>query len=550
MVRDWIRRDGRHGMAALAGLALALSFPGTSWAGLAWVGPALLMEAGRGATPGQRWCLGYLAGWIHHGVALRWLWEIPVPGYPILGWIALVSYLALYPAVWLWWGGSWLNRAGSWAGRQLAALMAAAVWVALEMMQARWLGGFPWNLLGASQFEMIPLVQLASVTGVYGLSFVVVWVSLGLYNAARAIAERPTQRYGWMRELGLPGGALLVLFGWGWQGVRAYEDGTRYVRVAVIQPSIPQSVIWDAGAADERRETVWALTREALQEPVDVLVWPEGGVPGFLRYDPDLYRAVTGLAREHGLWMVVGGDDAEPRAGLPEGEEADYFNAAFLVSPEGRVAGVYRKMQLVMFGEFIPWSDRLPFLRWFTPITGQYTPGSEAVVFELRGSPDRPDTEASPWLRMAPLICYEDVFPHLARRFLKRAPDVWVNLTNDGWFGESAAQWQHAANAVLRAVETGRPLIRCTNNGLTCWIDPLGRVRAVLRDEQGSVYGRGWAVWRVAVPDRDTVERGTFYSRNGDWWGWGCVSLAVTGTVWTWVRRWRMGSARDAESPA
>jgi len=543
MTKDAVPGLTRHGVAMAAGLCLALAFPPTGWAGLAWVGPALMLLAGQGCTVGQRWRLGYLAGWIQHGLALAWLWEIPVRGYPVLGWAALVAYLALYPAAWLACVGGVLTRARTWRGRTLAGLGAGAVWVALEMLQARLLGGFPWNLLGASQFEMIPLIQLVSVTGIYGLSFLMVWTAVGLWAAARAVWEEPFRRHGWMRELALPGLAVLVVFGWGWQRVREYSDGARLLRVTVVQPSIPQTWIWDARENEARFRALLDLTRRALEEPTDLLVWPEAAVPMWLRYDPVAHATVCELARQHGVWMITGSDDAEPRDDGSGGGDADYFNAAFLVGPDGRLQSVYRKMQLVMFGEYIPWVDVLPFLRWFTPITGQYTPGREPIVFELAMAQSERASAGAGVVRAAPLICFEDVFPHLARRFLAGAPDLFVNLTNDGWFGQSAAQWQHAANAVFRAVETGRPLVRCTNNGLSAWVDPLGRIRAVLRDERGTVYGPGWAIWTVPLPERDLLNPGTVYARYGDVWGWICVAGAGLWAVGRLRGRWRANAA-------
>ncbi|MEJ5237672.1 apolipoprotein N-acyltransferase [Limisphaera sp. VF-2] len=555
MRTDTVIRGARYGVALLAGLARALAVPTVSWAGLAWVAPALLVAAGHGAAPGQRWRLGYVAGLVQYLVSLHWLLEIPVRGYPVLGWLALSAYLALYPAAWLWWVGGFASEPGPWTSRTLRALTAAAAWVTLEMVQARLLGGFPWNLLGASQHAMIPLIQLAALTGVYGLSFLIVWVSLGLYHATRAIWTEPTRRHAWLPELALPGLALALVFAWGWLRVRHYAEDPHPLRVTVVQPSIPQTLIWDPGENSNRFAGLLQLTAEALREPADLLLWPEAAIPMPIRYDRATYEAVTELARNHRLWMIVGSDDAEPVRDDPTGRATDYFNATFLVSPEGNLRATYRKMRLVMFGEFIPLSRWLPFLRWFTPITGQYTPGRDPVVFELEQSvsgPARFAAQPGANLRTATLICFEDVFPHLTRRFARQGLDFLVNLTNDGWFGQSAAQWQHAANAVFRAVETGRPLIRCTNNGVSCWIDPLGRVRAVLRDRSGSVHGAGWAQWLVFLPDPAARQTPTFYTRYGDVWGWLCAAwtVAAVGVSMIGTRRAGPQNRRSPRLPA
>jgi apolipoprotein N-acyltransferase len=155
-------------------------------------------------------------------------------------------------------------------------------------------------------------------------------------------------------------------------------------------------------------------------------------------------------------------------------------------------------------------------VKWFTPISSGFTPGDKVVPFELSNLKAKVTT----------LICFEDMFPHLARGYVEADTDFLVNLTNDGWFGESAEQWQHAAGAVFRAVENGLPLARCCNNGLTCWVDSRGRIREIFRDENGSVYGAGFMTARIPVLAPGETRTPTFYNRHGDWFGWACVGIA------------------------
>jgi apolipoprotein N-acyltransferase len=194
-------------------------------------------------------------------------------------------------------------------------------------------------------------------------------------------------------------------------------------------------------------------------------------------------------------------------------DDADYFNSAFLVTPDGQLANVYHKRKLVIFGEYIPLVRWLPLVKYLTPITGSFTPGDQPVTFAL----------GDLRVKAAPLICFEDMFPGTARVSARNDVDFVVNLTNDGWFGDSAAQWQHMANAVFRAVENNLPLIRCANNGVTCWIDASGRVREIFKDPTGSVYGAGALTVDIPVMGRAP----TFYHRHGDWFGWACVVVAV-----------------------
>ena len=198
-----------------------------------------------------------------------------------------------------------------------------------------------------------------------------------------------------------------------------------------------------------------------------------------------------------------------------------FFNAAFLFDPDGRFVATYRKQHLVVFGEYLPLARALPFLRRIIPVPGDFTPGDKAVSFEL----------SQPRARLSPLICFEDVIPGLTRQNAGDDTDLLLNLTNDGWFGQSAAQWQQAANAVFRAVENGLPMVRCTNNGLTCWIDSLGRLRQLLQSESGDVYAPGFMIAKIPLLPVGQKREPTFYHRHGDWFGWSCVGLSLVAVV-------------------
>jgi apolipoprotein N-acyltransferase len=237
--------------------------------------------------------------------------------------------------------------------------------------------------------------------------------------------------------------------------------------------------------------------------------------------------------------LILNAEDAVWRPEAKNRDDFDIFNAAFLVNPEGRFAAVYHKQKLVVFGEYIPLVRWLPFIKWFTPITGSFASGDRPVPFEMERWGERPrepfgqtndiPPDGSPGVsphqkvKTSTLICFEDMFPELAREYVEDDTDFLVNLTNDGWFGDSAEQWQHAACGVFRAVENGVPLVRCCNNGVTCWIDATGRMREILKDQNGSVYGIG--AMTIEVPLQKHAP--TFYNRHGDRFGWGCVILAL-----------------------
>lgn len=531
----------RYAVALLAGLALALAFPKFSVAGLAWVVPGILLFAAAGCSSGAAFRVGFVGGLAFNLAALHWLLFIPVRFFPVLGWLVLGAYLALYPAAWVWvcwkffpekiaqttngfaaarvaWSSTTFFQRLGWS------LLCAAAWVALEIIMGRLLTGFPWLLLGASQQQLTPLIQVASVTGVHGISFFIVWFSVLLAFAVVALVEQPNRRWIAMREIALPLLLVAGLMAFGFQTLHSSGPDRRELKITLVQPNIPQTAIWDARESTNRFQNLLQLSEAALAEKPDVLVWPEAGVPNLLRYDGHVLGAVTNLARNHGVWMIVGSDDAEPKR---DGSgEAFFFNSAFLISPEGRLVNKYDKRRLVIFGEYVPLVRWLPFLKWFTPIEGGFTPGDGPVPFVFKVP--RLDTT----IKASAIICFEDAFSQGVRDHVGEDVDFLINLTNDGWFGESSQQWQHVANAAFRAVENRRLLLRCCNNGVTCWIDEHGRVREIFKNAAGNIHSAGFLSASVMLPAADKNRARTFYSRHGDLFGWGCLALTVV--IWVW----------------
>lgn len=533
----WLWQDrrlaARAGLAGGAGLLWALAFPNPGVAGLAWAAPGLLVLAGWGLPRGAAFRCGYVAGLVHFIVSLSWLRFIPFPAGAYAGWFALAAFLALFPAAWLALVTAGSTRAESagkippllglgadiaaWPMRQVTLwpLFGAAAWVALDMLRARIFGGFPWNLLGASQQGQVPLIQMASVTGVHGVTFLVVWVSLALLAAFLLLLRLPEQPLRWRRPVFVPLLVVVLVYAWGFVEIWADRPAPRALRVALVQPSIPQTLIWDDSADGERFGRLMDLTRAALATRPDLVVWPEASLPGGITADQ--FGELRDAVRQAGAWLVFGGDDVEPPAS-PEGEgRPRVYNAALLMNPAGEVVAAYRKRKLVIFGEYIPFERWLPWLARLIP-SGGFTAGRDRPAFDFEGL----------GARAAVLICFEDCFPHEARRHATPDVDFLLNLTNNGWFGEGAAQWQHAQGAVFRAIENGRPLVRCANNGLTCWVDARGRVFETGFAGGGGIYGAGFKVVQVPLAE---APRATFYNRFGDVFGWACVAVTVAGIV-------------------
>lgn len=526
----------RFAFAILSGVAIGLAFPNFNLSGLAWIAPGLLALSGFGLKPGTAFRVGYLGAFAFYLTALHWLLYIPVDYLPIAGWIGLSLYLSVFTGAWVaFTAGTFpargekdesgnffiLSSAGvaakaRWTQRVLWTLGAASAWVGLEMIVARFLTGFPWLTLGMSQFKLLPLIQIASVTGVYGVSFVLVWFATSLALGGLLLISRPLSKIFWIREVVIAGVGVLFLAGYGFLQIRDYKPSARTIKAALVQPSIPQTLIWDEKENSNRFQQLLRLSERALATKPDLLIWPEASVPTMVRHDQDVARALIKLVKDHDLWLILGSDDAERRPNAKDWSDVEYYNSSFAISPEGRLAGSYRKRRLVIFGEYVPLVRQLPFLKIFSPAgdTG-FTPGDKPVPFELRELK----------LTTSVLICFEDVFPHLAREYVKEDTDFLLNLTNNGWFGESAAQWQHAANAVFRAVENRVPLVRCANNGLTCWVNELGAMHEVYFPDSEDVYKAGFKTAEVPLlPEGETREL-TFYTRRGDVFGWTCTLL-------------------------
>lgn len=521
----------RFGFALLSGLLLAMSFPKFNLWWLAWIVPGLLLLLSLGQPARTVLRVGYFAGLVQFLVGFYWLLLIPKPVVAIVAWLLVGGLVALYIAAWTWvccrcfpkkssaekcssqpTQLSALLLSISWQRRALWSFTCAAAWVAMEMGIARIMNGFPYSL-GLSQFKLLSLIQIASVTGVYGISFLVVWISVALACAGLiAWRSRPALLV-LARELAGPVLALAVIMVWGGTRLTAPEQSREHLKVALIQPGIPQSIIWDANERTNRLNKLVELSNAALAQHPDLLVWPEAALPpGMIGRTRDTQKLIGDLVRSNHVWMIFGVVDT---AGARNEIE---LNSAFFIDPAGDLVSRYHKRKLVIFGEYMPLVRWLPFLKNFRAGGAGLGQGRGPVPFQMR----------QPRARISPLICFEDVFPHLTRGSVDSETDFLLNLTNNGWFGKSAAQWQHAIAALFRAIENGLPLVRCTNNGLTCWIDSVGRMHDVYFHGSTDIYQAGFKI--VEIPLRSLNEKKpaqTIYNRYGDFFGWVCVMITL-----------------------
>ena len=473
-----------------------LAFPPFDVAETAYVFALPVMLWGLFGRPLRRegWLL-LGSGWLAWAVLLSWLrhctqifdtfWAAP------LGWLLV---LALSAAVGLFWGlWSWAalvlmraTREGALVSRLLVVAGLAGLWVVMEWIRGTILTGFPWLPLGASQWQRPLLLQVASLTGAAGIAFVLITFNAGLaYYLHRLWHHR---RSGWLKRLSpefyLGLGLLMAAIGFGLH-TSGVGRGGKIIgpRLGFVQPDVSVLGKWDMERMRDNLATLSDLSTYAGYLGADLILWPESPTPLPVKGDPYMQEWADDLTRRLGIPILMGNIARET---IPQTGEVRWYNAVLYASPETGVdvEHFYAKRRLVPFGEYVPLARVLPFIRKLVPMAADFSPGDQVQLLPVSGGAEGMGEVGS-------LICYEDVFPHLARANVRAGADWHFVATNNVWFGEEAAAWQHAAHSVLRAVETRRPVVRCGNAGWSGWIDEFGNIRHAMLNEKGSIYFQG-----------------------------------------------------------
>ena len=490
---------------ALSGALLVFCFPRPSLHLLAWVAlvPVLwIVSEGRPRTAAKA---GAAAGLFFHTGNLHWISQVMVEygglgrGMSLVVLFVLIGYLSAFFCAFAGLAAAACKR---WGARSL--FLAPLFWVGFEIFRNYPFGGFPWCLLGYSQVSALPVYQIASITGVYGVSFLLVLVNATWVYVLRTSGLKPRLR------AAVPVAALVaavLAFGWKELGRSLPRPG---LRVAAVQGNVHQEEKWKPELASEIFSRHMALSASAAAQGARLVVWPESSTPFNFDRTPALANAMRAFARQTQVYLFFGSDDYEyPDPRKPD----DYrvYNGAKLLDPEGELTFRYHKMHLVPFGEYVPLSKVFFFAKNLTQEVGGFSPGTEVKVGRLDGG------------SIGAFICYEAIYPDLIRRFAVEGGGLFVQLTNDAWFGTSWAPYQHFSMAVARAVENRRYLLRAANTGISAVVDPYGRI-TVRKEllEQG-----------VLVADVDFRTELTPYARRGDLLAWlgAVVTLAFGASV-------------------
>ncbi len=498
--------------AIISGLLLAFAFPKFNLEFLAWFALVPLLF---GIYPGnarRAMKLGFVAGLVFYFITLSWVintlvnyGNIPT----VVSWLILsllVAYLSLYMGLF-----AYLVNRFSKSHPVNIFLLAPVTWTALEYLRSTHsIYGFSWQGLGYSQFQSLPVIQMASITGVYGITALIVLVNTGLFVLLHpAFGKYPAWR-NYRKRIGVSTLLFLLLcvgYG-GWTLSQAPVYGIPPVRVGLIQGNIPQKMKWNPAYRNEVLGRYRNLTLEAAIFKPDLIVWPEAVTPFFFGRDFAGTQYVLDTVRQAQTPIVLGSPavkETGEELALGRSKPLRLYNSAYFLSGHGVQLGRYDKIHLVPFGEFVPFRSILFFIDKMVANIGDFERGEAAQVFQLGNH------------GFAVSICFEIIFPDLVRQPVKRGAGYLVNITNDAWFGKSAASYQHMSMVALRAVENRVPIVRAANTGISGTVDAYGRIV-----DATEIFEEDWVIAQI----RPKTSAPGFYSTYGDIFSWLCLGKA------------------------
>jgi apolipoprotein N-acyltransferase len=500
----------RRGILSIAsGLLIALSFPTPGLSFLAWIALIPMLVALEGCSPRTAFRIGITCGVSAYAFILYWLnivfthyghlpWAVSVPVY-----LLLVLWLSMFYGL-----STTVARMGELVGIKAAFTLPVA-WVAFDFIRSFLFSGFAWAMLGHSQFRTLPLIQIADLAGVYGITMLIVLANVVLHRAVRAVSGAGVP-YPVKSAI-----VFLILFAgtlfYGFSRLNGPEaNSSKPLRVALIQGNIPQDVKWSPEFREKTIAVYERLTREAAKDGVDLIVWPESAVPFFFQDDVFQAGRIRNMARELNAHLLFGSPAHELRNG-----RTTYLNSAFMLSPTGETTGRADKLHLVPFGEYVPMGNIFTFINKIVAGIGDFAPGEKAVTLDAGGT------------KLGTQVCYEVIFPELAREYVRAGARVLVAITNDAWFGRSSAPYQHLSIAAFRAVETRTPLIRAANTGITAIIDQNGHISTMT-----ALFVEGFRTGEVKPGSGESL-----YLVIGDAPALLCLFLTASVALFIWIKR-------------
>ncbi len=513
-------------LATIASSALAsLAFPPFELSFLGWCGlaPFLLALRQRGSAAAAQ--LGFLFGVLFCLGTFSWAQDLPS--------VSLSSFLVMFVIFCMYFlvfGVLYriiASTTGSWI-----IIGCPALWVSLEYARSNLsFLSMPWNLLAHSQYQFLPVIQIADLTGVYGVSFLMVMVNQLLSEVADLLTKHPLSwknRIGRFSEMGGVANTVLVAvavglsLGYGWYKL-SLTPSQEHLRVALVQANILVRDKMPIAEQAEHMRIYERMTREAVREGPKLVVWPSSCLPAPIASSRLVRYSLARLARETGCYLVVGGAGHEKFGQRKEGY-LPYSNSEFLIAPSGQLAGQYDKVKLIAFNEYLPLQGIVTWPEWITTLKESFAPGEKYTLFEVSGA------------KFGTPICWENMFPEVFRRFVKEGAKLMVSVTNEGFFGRTPAPYQSVATNVFRAVENRVSVVRSAPTGISAFIDPDGRIVERVRDGNGNdLFVPG-----VLVRDVPLANKRTFYTVHGDVFAYFAMAIAAFMVILSFTRHRRI----------
>lgn len=486
-------------LTLLSGILLALSFPNFDLEFLAWFAVVPLLYSIEGKSLWTSFKLGFLTGLVSFLGILYWI-IVAVHTYgnvPLilsgLVLLLLVSYLSLFIGAF-----TLFHRLIQIRSGLQTVLLAPLLWVSLEYLRSFFLTGFPWASLAYSQYINLPFIQMADITGIYGLSFVIILVNATLYTVLLQWSKRPFP----LREVMITILLLLGFLVYGYYRMGIVDRQTIQnpsLKVGLVQGNIDQSIKWDESFQKETMLIYERLSFKVAEGKPDLIIWPETATPFFFQDAKEFQPMVLDIPKKTVAFLLFGTPSYKVEKG-----KIHHYNSALLVSPSGELMEKYDKIHLVPYGEYVPLGEYIP-LGSLGEGIGNFKPGKERVNFTL------------PQGKFGVLICFEIIFPDLCRRFVKEGADFLVTITNDAWFGRTSAPYQHLTIATFRAIENRVFIARAANTGISALIDPVGRIF-----KQGGIFTEEAINGMIHLSNKKT-----FYTLFGDVFAWICSAFSI-----------------------
>ncbi|MCG2711170.1 MAG: apolipoprotein N-acyltransferase [Candidatus Omnitrophica bacterium] len=448
----------------LSALMFALAFSRGNLGILAWFCLVPLFLELNNKTRLQRWLLFLLFAILFFLGTLYWLVHVS-----LVGLLCLCVFLGLEFSLF-----ALLMPA---PGDKHSLLLIPLLWIIFERLRGFLFFGFGWGLIGYTQFRNLALIQSAQLFGVWGISFLIVLINVGLTHAVNSKFRVSLKK----SFIFIPAMCLILVYMFGYYSLRRVFPSPE-ITISLIQANIPQEQKWDSKYSEAIIKKFSILSKKAMADKPELIVWPETSVPGYLLDETKFYLKITNLARELKASLLVG----SPREDYTYKK---YYNTAFLFSPDGHLQCFHDKLHLVPFGEYIPHKNLFSFLE--NTQIADFSAGERYTIFEVTGHQGKK-------ARFGVLICFEDVFPCLVRNFRGKGADFLVTITNEAWFKNSSEPIQHTAISVFRAIENRCWFLRCANTGISCFIDPHGRIRKKIEQGGDDIFVQGIAAMNLS----------------------------------------------------